>query len=155
MLSFWHNHICILMFHIKQAPMAMVRVSGVRKDYWYTWLVKVIADYNQNHTCSPLHCYIAAPRIFVQHFCSILNKRVLETCYISNYLGYLKGPFLKIYNYCARMCETQIWFAKTITVKDRVKRIKIWDLKVNKSEITNIFENSKFYCFFNPVLTIV
>ena len=32
-----------------------------------------------------------------------------------------------------------------VTGRDRAKRTKIWDHKGYKSQITNIFENSKFY----------
>ena len=35
--------------------------------------------------------------------------------------------------------------AISVTVKDGAKRFKIWDLKGYKSQITNIFKNSKFY----------
>ena len=35
--------------------------------------------------------------------------------------------------------------AISVTVRDRAKRIKIWDLKGYKSQITNIVKNSKFY----------
>ena len=33
----------------------------------------------------------------------------------------------------------------SVTVRDRAKRTKIWDHKGKKSQITNIFKNSKFY----------
>ena len=32
-----------------------------------------------------------------------------------------------------------------VTVRDRLKRTKILDHKVYKSQITNVFKNSKFY----------
>ena len=35
--------------------------------------------------------------------------------------------------------------AISVTVRDRAKRTKISDLKAYKSQITNIFKNSKFY----------
>ena len=35
--------------------------------------------------------------------------------------------------------------AISVTGRDRAKRTKIWDHKGYKSEITNIFKNSKFY----------
>ena len=35
--------------------------------------------------------------------------------------------------------------AISVTVRDRVKRTKIWDHKGYRSRITNIFKNSKFY----------
>ena len=35
--------------------------------------------------------------------------------------------------------------AISVTVRDRVKRTKIGDHKGYKSQITNIFKNSKFY----------
>ena len=35
--------------------------------------------------------------------------------------------------------------AISVTVRDRAKRAKIWDHKGYKSQITNIFKNSKFY----------
>ena len=35
--------------------------------------------------------------------------------------------------------------AITVTVRDRAKRTKIWNHKDYKSQITNIFKNSKFY----------
>ena len=35
--------------------------------------------------------------------------------------------------------------AISVTVRDRVKRTKILDPKGYKSQITNIFKNSKFY----------
>ena len=35
--------------------------------------------------------------------------------------------------------------AISVTVRDRTKRTKIWDLKGYDNQITNIFKNSKFY----------
>ena len=35
--------------------------------------------------------------------------------------------------------------AISVSVRDRAKRTKIWDRKFYKSQITNIFKNSKFY----------
>ena len=35
--------------------------------------------------------------------------------------------------------------AISVMVKDRLKRTKIWDHKDYKSQIRNIFKNSKFY----------
>ena len=35
--------------------------------------------------------------------------------------------------------------AISVTVRDRVKRIKIWDDKSYSSQIRNILKNSKFY----------
>ena len=34
--------------------------------------------------------------------------------------------------------------AISVTARDRAKRTKIWDHKANKSQIRNIFKNSKF-----------
>ena len=35
--------------------------------------------------------------------------------------------------------------AMSVTVRGKAKRTKIWDHKGYKSQITNIFKNSKFY----------
>ena len=35
--------------------------------------------------------------------------------------------------------------AISVTVRDRVKRTKIWDHKRHESQITNVFKNSKLY----------
>ena len=35
--------------------------------------------------------------------------------------------------------------AISVTVIDRAKQTKIWDHKGNKTQLTNIFKNSKFY----------